>query len=291
VSLVFGRFIILQLIRPAFPPNLFYPPRGINQMDWIRACGKDATLKCFSTAVEISIGGVMETTKTAKVEPVDMKLEVVLLRVSDVDRAKAFYEKLGWRLDIDVANGDDFRGVQMTPHNSEASIIFGKGITSAKPGSAHSLVLAVDDIDAARDDLIARGVDVSEVFHYASGPFNNAVENPRVGGRDPQGRSYFSFASFEDPDGNGWLLQEIQTRLPGREWKSTRARTADVGTLAELLHETAEHHDHYEKTHAEHHWWDWYAPYLSARQNGSSPEKAAAAADRYMEELHHVLPR
>ena len=232
----------------------------------------------------------METTKIAKVEPVDMKLEVVLLGVSDVDRAKAFYENLGWRLDIDVANGD-FRGVQMTPHNSEASIIFGKGITSAKPGSAHSLVLAVDDIDAARDDLIARGVDVSEVFHYAGGPFNNAVENPRVGGRDPQGRSYFSFASFEDPDGNGWLLQEIQTRLPGREWKLTRARAADVATLAELLRETAEHHDHYEKTHAEHHWWDWYAPYLSARQNGSSPEEAAAAADRYMEEVLHVLPR
>jgi len=145
--------------------------------------------------------------------PVDMKLEVVVLGVSDVDRAKAFYENLGWRLDIDIAAGD-FRGVQMTPHNSEASIIFGKGITSAKPGSAHSLVLAVDDIDASRDDLIARGVDVSEVFHYAGGPFNNAVENPRVGGRDPQGRSYFSFASFEDPDGNGWLLQEISRGFP-----------------------------------------------------------------------------
>jgi catechol 2,3-dioxygenase-like lactoylglutathione lyase family enzyme len=222
--------------------------------------------------------------------PFDMKLEVVLLGVSDVDRAKAFYENLGWRLDIDIAAGD-FRGVQMTPHNSEASIIFGKGITSAKPGSAHSLVLAVDDIDAARDDLIARGVDVSEVFHYAGGPFNNAVENPRVGGRDPQGRSYFSFASFEDPDGNGWLLQEIKSRLPGREWKSTRAIAVDVATLAELLRETSEHHDRYEKTHAEHHWWDWYAPYLSARQNGSSPEEAAAAADRYMEEVLHVLPR
>ena len=209
-----------------------------------------------------------------KAEPVDMKLEVVVLGVSDVDRAKAFYEKLGWRLDADFAAGDDFRAVQMTPHNSAASIIFGKGVTSAKPGSADSLVLAVDDVDAARDDLVARGVEVSEVFHYAGGPFNNAVENPRVGGRDPQGRSYFSFASFEDPDGNGWLLQEIQARLPGREWKSTRARAMDVATLAELLRETAEHHGHYEKTHAEHHWWDWYAPYLSARQNGSSPEEA-----------------
>jgi catechol 2,3-dioxygenase-like lactoylglutathione lyase family enzyme len=222
-------------------------------------------------------------------EQPDMKLEVVVLGVSDVDRAKAFYENLGWRLDIDIAAGD-FRGVQVTPHNSEASIIFGKGVTSAKPGSAPSLVLAVDDVDAARDDLIARGVDVSEVFHYAGGPFNNAVKNPRVGGRDPQGRSYFSFASFEDPDGNGWLLQEIQTRLPGREWPSTRARAMDVATLAELLRETSEHHDYYEKTHAEHHWWDWYAPYLSARQNGTSPEEAAAAANRYMEEVQ-VLAR
>ena len=119
----------------------------------------------------------MEATRLAKAKSVDMKLEVVMLGVSDVDRAKAFYEKLGWRLDIDFAAGD-FRGVQMTPHNSEASIIFGKGITSAKPGSARSLVLAVDDIDAARDDLIARGVDVSEVFHYAGGPFNNTVGEP-----------------------------------------------------------------------------------------------------------------
>ncbi len=221
----------------------------------------------------------------------DMRLEVVVLAVSDVDRAKAFYENLGWRLDIDFSAGDDFRGVQMTPHNSEASIIFGKGITTAQPGSADNLVLAVDDIEAARDDLVARGVDVSEVFHYAGGPYNNAVQNPRVSGRDPEGRSYFSFASFEDPDGNGWLLQEIKTRLPGREWKSTRSQGMDVATLAELLRDTAEHHDLYEKTHAEHHWWDWYAPYLSARQNGRSPKEAAAAADRHMEEVLHALPR
>jgi catechol 2,3-dioxygenase-like lactoylglutathione lyase family enzyme len=219
------------------------------------------------------------------VEPVAMKLEVVVISVSDVDRAKAFYGNLGWRLDIDVAHGD-FRGVQMTPPNSAASIIFGHGVTSAAPGSAHDLVLAVDDVDGARKDLIARGVDVSEVFHYAGGPFNNTVENPRIGGRDPEGRSYFSFASFEDPDGNGWLLQEIRTRLPGREWKS---RPADAAALAQLLRETAEHHDRYEKTHAGHHWWDWYAPYLSARQSGSSAEEAAAAADRHMEGVLHVL--
>jgi catechol 2,3-dioxygenase-like lactoylglutathione lyase family enzyme len=213
--------------------------------------------------------------------PVDMKLEVVLLGVSDVDRAKAFYENLGWRLDIDIAGGD-FRGVQMTPHNSQASIIFGNSIASPKSGSAHRLVLAVNDVDAARNDLIARGVDVSEVFHYAVGVFTDTLKNARVPGRDPEGRSYFSFASFEDPDGNSWLLQEITTRIPGREWKSGQPQATDVATLAELLHETAEHHDGYEKTHATHNWWDWYAPYLSARQNGSSPEEAAAAADRYM---------
>lgn len=220
----------------------------------------------------------------------NMKLEVVVFSVSDVDRAKAFYENLGWRLDIDIAEGD-FRGVQMTPPNSEASIIFGKGGTPNNSGSAYSLVLAVDDLDAAREDLIARGVNVSEIFHYVGAPFNNTVENPRVGGRDPQDRSYFSFASFEDPDGNVWLLQEIKERFPGREWKLTQARATDVPTLANLLRETAEQHDHYEKTHAEHHWWDWYAPYLSARQNGSSPEEAAAAADRYLEEVFPVLSR
>jgi catechol 2,3-dioxygenase-like lactoylglutathione lyase family enzyme len=220
----------------------------------------------------------------------DMKLEVVVLPVSDVDRAKRFYATLGFREDIDYAN-ENFRVLQFTPPGSGASIIFGKGITSAKSGSADSLVLAVDDVNAARGDLIARGVDVSEVFHYAAGPFNNSVENPRVGGRDPQGRSYYSFASLEDPDGHSWLLQEIKTRLPGRESKSTPAGAMDVATLAKLLHEAEQHHGDYEKTHAEHHWWDWYAPYLSARQNGSSPEAAAAAADRYMEEVLHVLPR
>jgi catechol 2,3-dioxygenase-like lactoylglutathione lyase family enzyme len=174
----------------------------------------------------------------------ELKLEVLVLPVSDVDRAKRFYATLGYREDIDYAH-ENFRVVQFTPPGSPASIIFGKGITPARSGSADSLVLAVDDVEAARAALVARGVDVSEPFHYASGPFNNTVENPRVRGRDPQGRSYYSFASFEDPDGNGWLLQEIQTRLPGREWKSTPARAMDVATLAELLHETEEHHGDY----------------------------------------------
>ncbi|MGE5214910.1 MAG: VOC family protein [Nitrospirota bacterium] len=218
----------------------------------------------------------------------NLKLEVIVIPVSDVDRAKAFYEQLGFRLDIDYAADEKFRVLQFTPPGSEASIIFGKGITSKKPGSADGLTLVVGDVDAARKELIGRGVAVSEVFHYAGGPFNNSTQNPRVTGRDPQGRSYFSFASFEDPDGNAWLLQEITTRLPGREWKSTRTQSVDVGTLAELLRETSEHHDRFEKTHAAHHWWDWYASYLNARQNGSNPEAAAAAADRYMEDVYHI---
>ena len=221
----------------------------------------------------------------------DMKLEVLFVPVSDVDQAKRFYEKLGFRLDIDYVANEDLRVIQFTSAGSEASIIFGKGIASAQPGSMDRPVLAVYDIDAARDDLIARGVDVSEVFHYAGFPFNNAMENPRVRGRDPQGRSYYSFASFEDPDRNGWLLQEIQTRLPGRESNLTPPQAMDVATLADLLRETAEHHGHFEKTHVEHHWWDWYAPYLSARQSGGSNPEEAAAADRYMEEVLHVLPQ
>lgn len=233
----------------------------------------------------------METTKIVNGEPIDMKLEVVVLGVSDVDRAKEFYEHLGWRLDADFVISDDFRVVQLTPHNSGASIIFGKGVTFAPPGSTKNLVLAVDDIDAARDELVAHGADVSEVFHFAGGPFNNSVENPRVSGRDPDGRSYFSFASFDDPDGNGWLLQEIQARLPGREWQPVRAQNVDAATLAELLRETAERHDRFEKTNFKHDWWDWYAPYLSARQNGKSSEEAVAAADRYVEEVLQVLPR
>jgi catechol 2,3-dioxygenase-like lactoylglutathione lyase family enzyme len=214
----------------------------------------------------------------------NMKLEVVIVPVSDVDRAKAFYEKLGFRLDIDYVANERFRVLQFTPPNSEASIIFGKGVTSATPGSIDQLVLAVPDVDAARNDLISRGVAVSEVFHYSAGPFNYSVKNPRVVGPDPEGRSYYSFASFEDPDGNRWLFQEITTRLPGREWKP-QAQVRDVAKLAELLHDTEQHHGAYEKTHAEHNWWDWYAPYLSARQDGKSPEEAAAAADRYMENI------
>ena len=144
--------------------------------------------------------------------PVDMKLEVVTLPVSDVDRAKRFYQSLGWRLDADIAVGDAFRAVQLTPTHSACSIAFGKGLTTAAPGSAQRLLLVVYDVDAARADLLNRGIEVSEVFHLAGG---------RVPGPDPEGRSYQTYASFSDPDGNGWLLQEIKTRLPGREWEDS----------------------------------------------------------------------
>jgi catechol 2,3-dioxygenase-like lactoylglutathione lyase family enzyme len=157
----------------------------------------------------------VETPAPAKI---DMKLEVVNLPVSDVDRAKRFYQNLGWRLDGDFAVGDDFRAVQLTPPHSPASITFGKGVTTAQPGSLQDLMLIVDDIDVARDDLMSRGADVSEVYHYEKRPFHSAGNEARVPGPDPQGRSYFTWASFRDPDGNGWLLQEIKTRLPGREW-------------------------------------------------------------------------
>ena len=148
----------------------------------------------------------------------DMKLEVVVVPVADVDKAKDFYQGLGWRLDID-AGGGDFRAVQLTPPGSNASIIFGKGVTSAQPGSIEKLVLAVDDIDATRDELLSQGVKVGEVFHDAGGGLAGgfyASTEARAPGPDPEGRSYASYASFTDPDGNGWLLQEIKERLPGR---------------------------------------------------------------------------
>ncbi len=147
---------------------------------------------------------------------VDMRLEVVVLPVADVDRAKQFYQKLGWRLDADFTTDDSFRVIQLTPTSSTASIIFGKGLTTAAPGSADSLILVVSDIGAARADLVARGVDVSEVFHDKGGVFHHAGTTDRVTGADPQGRSYASFAAFADPDGNSWMLQEITQRLPGR---------------------------------------------------------------------------
>jgi predicted enzyme related to lactoylglutathione lyase len=155
-------------------------------------------------------------TETYKAGTVAMKLEVVLIPVSDVDRAKQFYESLGWRLDADFATSEEFRVVQLTPPGSEASIIFGKGLTSAAPGSIDALQLTVYDIEVARDELVDRGVEISEIFHDAGGVFHHADTEARVSGPDPGRADYGSFASFSDPDGNGWMLQEIKTRLPGR---------------------------------------------------------------------------
>jgi catechol 2,3-dioxygenase-like lactoylglutathione lyase family enzyme len=161
----------------------------------------------LSDAAGNSTTEVNMSTGASDVGTVDMKLEVVTLPVSDVDRAKSFYQSLGWRFDIDLVVSDDFRVVQMTPPHSQCSIQFGKGRTTAEPGAAQALILVVDDIDAARVDLIDRGVDVSE------------VEEQRPPGLDAPGRSYFARASFSDPDGNSWELQEVTTRLPGREWE------------------------------------------------------------------------
>src|SRR5262245_59495277 len=166
---------------------------------------------------------------------VETKLEVVVIPVSDVDRAKRFYESLGWRLDADFAAGEDWRVVQLTPPGSPCSVIFGKGITTAVPGSVQGLFLIVHDIEAARGQLIGHGADVSEVFHFDGG-FQVVGTKGRVPGRDPEGHSYRSWASFRDPDGNGWLLQEIKTRLPGR------GLSIDVATLTELLREAEQHH-------------------------------------------------
>ena len=202
-------------------------------------------------------------TKTAKVRPVDMKLEVVAIPVSDVERAKRFYAGLGWRLDADFIVGDTFRGVQFTPPGSPASIHFGKGVTSAVPGSASGVFLVVSDIEAARAELAGRGVEVSEVFHRA-GP-----GQPPVSGRDPQGRSYVSFATFSDPDGNSWLLQEITARYPGRV-EADKMSFSSVADLAAALRRAAAAHGEHEKRTGQRdaNWPDWYAEYMVAEQTG-----------------------
>ena len=199
-----------------------------------------------------------------KTRPVDMKFEVVAIPVSDVDRSKQFYSKLGWRLDADFVVGDHFRAVQFTPPGSPASIHFGKGVTSAAPGSAEGLFLVVSDIEAARAELVGRGVDVSEIFHVA-GP-----GHPPIPGLDPERRSYFSYATFKDPDGNTWLLQEVTTRFPGRvdPNETTFASVADLA--AALRRAAAAHGEHEKRTGGRHdeNWPDWYAEYLVAEQAG-----------------------
>lgn len=211
---------------------------------------------------------------------VDMKLEVVVLPVSDVERAKRFYLSMGWRLDADFATGDSWRIVQVTPPGSACSFFFGKGLTDAIPSTVQGLLLMVDDIDAARVELIGYEIDVSDVFHFAGGLHFNGTQG-RAGGPDPERRSYCTFASFNDPDGNGWILQEIKTRLPGRGLSSM-----DVATLTDLLLDAEKRHGGYESTAPKHHWSGWYAAFVVSRQRGRTPEDAAKDAALYMEAAH-----
>ena len=225
-------------------------------------------------------------TPTPEADIVGFDLEVITLPVSDVDRARSFYVGLGWRLDNDTMVGDDFRAVQLTPPYSGCSIQFGTGVTNAQPGSADRMFLVVDDIDAARADLISGGAEVSDVYHYDRQPGHAGELESRVPGPDPnKSRSYFTYASFRDPDGNTWFLQEITTRLPEREW----ATDVDVATLADLLHETSEHHGLFEAVAPPHDWWDWYAAYLDAREGGKSSEEATAIAGRYMADVKGIV--
>ena len=203
---------------------------------------------------------------------IDTKLEVIVIPVADVDRAKRFYEGLGWRLDADFSNGNDWRLVQMTPPGSACSVMFGKGFTSAVPGSVQGTFLVVDNLESERADLTKRGVTVTDVFHFAGDQLVLGAKG-RETGRDPQGRSYLSFASFNDPDGNSWLLQEVTSRLPGRGVSSF-----DVATLRDLLRETEEHHGQYEPTAPKHHWSEWYARYMVARAQGKTSEEAFKSA-------------
>jgi catechol 2,3-dioxygenase-like lactoylglutathione lyase family enzyme len=209
--------------------------------------------------------------------PVDLKLEVVPLPVADVDRAKRFYEGLGWRLDADFASGDEWRVVQLTPPGSPCSVSFGKGYTTAVPGSAQGTFLVVGDIEAARRELVAHGVDVSDVFHFDGNLLHVTGTKGRLPGPDPKGSSYFSFASFSDPDGNSWLLQEVKTRFPGRGLSS------DIATVTELLREAEERHGEYERTAPKHHWSEWYGGYIVARQRGKTPDEATADAARQLD--------
>ena len=210
---------------------------------------------------------------------VDMKFEVIVIPVADVDRSKAFYSKLGWRLYADFSFDNGFRVVQFTPPGSGCSVQFGMKITTAASGSAQGLYLIVSDIEAARKDLAARNIEVSEVFHASKpGAQFRPESDGRVSGPDPGHRSYFSFATFSDPDGNTWLFQEITTRLPGRGLSNL-----DVSTLTELLRETEQHHGEYEPTAPKHHWSGWYAAYIVARQDGRTPEEAAKLGKLHIE--------
>jgi len=200
----------------------------------------------------------------------DLKLEIVVVPVSDVDRAKGFYEKLGWRLDADITAGADLRVVQFTPPGSQCSIFIGKGLTPAAPGSLQGLYLIVPDVEGAHAEMAGRGVAISEVFHGGGGFFYKAGREP---GPDPQHTSYRSFASFADPDGNGWILQEITQRLPGRV--AGEATYASVSDLAGALRRAEAAHGEHEKRTGkrDENWPDWYAAYMLAERSGGELPK------------------
>jgi catechol 2,3-dioxygenase-like lactoylglutathione lyase family enzyme len=215
-------------------------------------------------------------TDKAVAAKVDMKFEIVVIPVSDIDRAKEFYERLGWRLDIDYDNGKDFRVIQFTPPGSGCSVIFGTNVTAAAPGSAQGLYLIVPDIEAARKEVLGRGIQISQVFH--AGGVSAGTDEPylfgrlRVSGPDPEHRSYRSFASFHDPDGNGWLFQEITTRLPGRIDSATTT-FASANDLASAFRRAEAAHGEHEKNvlggKRDENWPEWYAAYMVAEQAGT----------------------
>lgn len=221
-----------------------------------------------NTTYEVSSNN---STTEAKIATVDMKFEAVVIPVSNVDRAKEFYGSLGWRLDADFPFDNGFRVVQFTPPGSACSVQFGTNITSAAPGSAHGLYLIVSGIEAARDELAARGVQISEVFHAGSpgAQFHPDGTNGRVSGPAPEHASYSSFATFSDPDGNGWLLQEVTTRLPGRVNPAATSFTS-ASDLASALRRAAVAHGQHEKHigQADPNWPDWYAEYIVREQAG-----------------------
>ncbi|HEY1648022.1 MAG TPA: VOC family protein [Terracidiphilus sp.] len=210
----------------------------------------------------------------ATVAKVNMKFEIVVIPVSDIDRAKEFYARLGWRLDADYDNGKDFRVIQFTPPGSGCSVIFGKNVTGAAPGSAQGLYLIVSDIEAARNSLLRRGVEIGEVFHGAGDVYAGPDEpylfgRIRVNGPDPERRSYRSFTSFKDPDGNGWLFQEITTRLSGRI-DSEATTFASANDLASAFRRAEAAHGEHEKRIGQRdaNWPEWYAAYMVAEQSG-----------------------
>jgi catechol 2,3-dioxygenase-like lactoylglutathione lyase family enzyme len=208
----------------------------------------------------------------AKPGTIDTKLEVVVIPVSDVDRAKEFYERLGWRLDADRVDGE-FRLIQFTPTGSSCSVQFGTNLTPAEPGSARALLLVVSDIGAAHDDLAARAIEVSDVFHCTTGfvcRFRDAGADDRAPGPAPQGSSYGSYVSFSDPDGNGWLLQEVTTRLPGRTDPALTTFGSTPDLAGALRRASAAHGEHEKRIgHADPDWPDWYADYMVREQSGA----------------------